>query len=149
MKLGENLYSNSDKIICGENILITFFGLEKYSKVDMYYRYIDKNNKKEKFKKIECNKNKLGAFSEIIPEDKENLEIYFEINGFKKIKKDKNGKKYIFNLEKRDVLEKENIQKLPQKENRVLSFLKNVKTKVINIIKYIPKYFNENFDLVI
>lgn len=148
MKLNENIYSNSDKIISGMKIKITYIGLVNENSLNMYIRYISKKKNNNKFEMIKCKKNKLGFYVEVIPEECDLVEIYFKKSNNIKLRKNKNGKKYIFKVEKEESIIRKEELKLPLKEdNNLFVFMKKAAKKLCDIIKYIPRQIYNSFEI--
>lgn len=149
MRLSKNIYSNSDKIIAGIEIKITYIGLLNENSLDMYIRYISKGKFNNKFKKLKCKKNKLGFYVEFIPEENDLLEIYFKKTNNMKLRKSESGQKYIFKVEKEKNKKTNEESKLPIKEEKkVLILIKKAAKKICDVIKYLPKQIYDSFEMV-
>ena len=148
MELVKNIFFNTDKIIEGSKLKISYVGYLFQNGSDEVYLHYGFGPSWENVNEIEMNKTDLGYQAEITLPDSESFNFCFKNS--ENIWDNNNGENYIFPIEKvcTDLISIDNKEfslSKPHRLRKTYIWSKKVRLAVYKLIRYVPKILSGNY----
>lgn len=146
MELVKNIFFNTDKLIKGSNVKISYTGsLFQNSSEEVFIHYGFGDNW-EDIGEIQMSKTNLGFQAELLLNNNEKLNVCFR-NGINEWDNNE-GQNYVFELEEAPAslaVVENNTLDVPRRLRKTYLWSKKIKLAVYKIIKYFPRLISGNY----